>query len=138
MLNCTTSHCSVVCTLLSHMTCYSLGTICFVYAGDITYCNCHCNFQLTCFHQVVWIVSNQDYSLILLFFLLLCSGCQNFCKSGSARGCITQNSRCSGAYHSWVVALRQGYIGTKCRLPLRRYILWLILILLPKSSMFRP
>ena len=46
---------------------------------------------------------------IIVLFLLLCSGCPNFCKNGSARGFITQNSRCSGVYHSWVVALRQGY-----------------------------
>ena len=58
-----------------------------VNAGHMTWFKCHCSFQLECLHQVVLIVSNQDYSLMLLFkFLFLGSGCPNFCKNGSARG----------------------------------------------------
>ena len=72
-------------------------------------------FKLTCFHQVVWIVSSQDHSWILLlfYFSLLFSGCSNFSKIGSARGFITQNSLCSGVCHSWVVVLRQGWYWYK-------------------------
>ena len=101
VLNCSTSHCSVVFTLLHHMTSYNLARICFVYAGDMTYCNCYCSIQLTCLHQVLWIVWNQDHSWILLLFYFsqLCSGCSNFCKNGSARGLMTQNSMCSHVCH---------------------------------------
>ena len=115
MLNCSASHCSVVFTLLSHMTSYSLGRICFVYASDITYCNYHCSVQLTCLHYVVWIVSNQNHSwiLLLLYFSLLCSGCSHFCKNGSARGLITQNSMFAGMCHSWVVVLEQRWYWYK-------------------------
>ena len=115
MLNFTTSHCSVVFTLWSHMTCYSLGRNYFVYAGDINYCNCHYSVQLISFYEVVWIVSNQDHSWILLlcYFSLLCFGCSNLCKNGSARVLITQNSMCSGVCHSWVVVLRQGWYWYK-------------------------
>ena len=54
---------------------------------------------------MVLIRSNQDYSLLLVFyFYMVGSGCLNFCKNGSARGVNYPKLGVLGVYHLWVVS----------------------------------
>ena len=66
-------------------------------------------------------------------------GCRGpiFHKIGNARGWIIQKLLVLGEYHSWIISLKTWIILVKCRLPLI-YTLWLILNLLPQSSILRP